>query len=1040
MPADTLWTKYAIKKIGQPRFVALAAVAVGLYLTSGRVGSEPLRPSGQSVQGRTLTEWGITLRDSGRYLASLQVLSQALRLEHASQDRNGEINTLLVLGDVSARLGRNAPARNLERQALQMARQAKDRQREASALILIGQTEIALSRFPLAVAALQKAKQITQTVHQPVIEAEALGSLADAANQLGQPEQAFALTQQALVLLGPTQTHEALRVRGNVLASQGNGYLLMGRYDQAIRLHQQSLQIARTAGDVQLIADDLLALGDDETGQSNFTDALGFLQQALPREQKLQAAPSAVLTLGSIGAVYLDLGDFAKARHYYQAALQAAAEIHDLQSKAAYLNGMGRASRYLKRYPEAIADYRKAAALARPLHLNDVLDSTLANLGEAYWLMGQYGKATAFLQQALGLAQRSADLETQQWALVNQGNVFYDQHRYTAAESYFQRALAVTRRTGTQRAAGYCLYRLMLAEKAQAHPGLAVFYGKQAVNIWQQIRRGLSSLDLGTRKSFLVSKEDTYRQLAALLIDQGRLPEAQQVLDLLKTQEFSDFVRGNAPGTTGASGQTDMTPEEDGAAKQYAQIAGQVTALGERKQALLDKKQGRAGTTFSAADQAQFDQTNEDLRAANVHLRAFLSQLAGTFQAPTAENLPVLERLQSIKNAFGLQNTLRRLHEQGQDAVVLETMLTPDRYAVIVTTAQSQKVEQVSITAADLNRKLLLFRQALQDPDSDPRAPAQELYRILVAPIEEDLKQANAHTLMWSLDGPLRYIPIAALHDGHQYLAERYVNEVFTLGSQSGFGQEDHAAWQGLGMGVSLPQPGSGFEPLPAVPDELHGIIRDKAHALGVVPGEVLLNADFSRTAMEHALEEQKYNLVHIASHFAVKPGDSDRSYLLLGDGGHLSLTQLAGAAQVFQGVDILTLSACNTAIGRSGADGKEVDSLGTIAQQQGAATVVASLWPVSDVSTMLLMSQFYHWREGHPQDSKAEALRQAQLLVMRGAVAPPAAYPVRGPRTRSGEPMVGPAPNLPPFTPVPNAPFAHPFYWATFVLFGDWR
>jgi CHAT domain-containing protein len=74
----------------------------------------------------------------------------------------------------------------------------------------------------------------------------------------------------------------------------------------------------------------------------------------------------------------------------------------------------------------------------------------------------------------------------------------------------------------------------------------------------------------------------------------------------------------------------------------------------------------------------------------------------------------------------------------------------------------------------ELNQKVAAFQQVLRDPASDPRPLAQEFYNILIGPVKADVDQAHAQTLIWSLDGVLRYIPMAALYDGQHYLVENY--------------------------------------------------------------------------------------------------------------------------------------------------------------------------------------------------------------------------------------------------------------------------
>ena len=169
------------------------------------------------------------------------------------------------------------------------------------------------------------------------------------------------------------------------------------------------------------------------------------------------------------------------------------------------------------------------------------------------------------------------------------------------------------------------------------------------------------------------------------------------------------------------------------------------------------------------------------------------------------------------------------------------------------------------------------------------------------------------------------------------------------------------------------------FAPLPAVAQELHGIIL-------VLSGAIKLDKDFTSDTMFMALE-QRYPVVHIASHFHLHPGNNTESFLLLGDGSRLSLAQLKAKPTLFHGVDLLTLSACDTAMGDIKATGKEIDGFAMQAQLQGAKAVMASLWPVADDSTKDLMQTFYRLRESQPGVPKVEALRRAQLALLHGQV-----------------------------------------------------
>jgi CHAT domain-containing protein len=135
-------------------------------------------------------------------------------------------------------------------------------------------------------------------------------------------------------------------------------------------------------------------------------------------------------------------------------------------------------------------------------------------------------------------------------------------------------------------------------------------------------------------------------------------------------------------------------------------------------------------------------------------------------------------------------------------------------------------------------------------------------------------------------------------------------------------------------------------------------------------------------------------------------------------------------------GVELLALSACDTANGdirASAADGGEFESFALLAQLKGADAVLASLWPVNDTSTSLLMGEFYRLRKTHPEWTKLEALRQAQIELLQGKVSGAAKTPDRA-GVATGNPLLK---NMPAWT---GAGFSHPFYWAPFELIGNWK
>src|SRR6185503_19481862 len=255
-----------------------------------------------------------------------------------------------------------------------------------------------------------------------------------------------------------------------------------------------------------------------------------------------------------------------------------------------------------------------------------------------------------------------------------------------------------------------------------------------------------------------------------------------------------------------------------------------ITAIGNKQSVLKTKlKALPEGTQLAAGEQSEYERLTAELETANKAFGLFLERMSGEFSKAQQSD---------IRENRGLQ---RDLKAWGAGTVSLYTIVGEERYRVILTAPNTQVDGKTEIKAADLNAKVLAFREAVQNPRVDPRPLAQELYNILLKPIEKQLEGAEAKTLVWSLDGTLRYLPLAALYDGKQYLAEKYQQVIITLASRTRLSEPVNHSWRGLGLGVSqagtLAAPGSsrrvGFKALPEVPAELRAIIRDENQGVG---------------------------------------------------------------------------------------------------------------------------------------------------------------------------------------------------------------
>ncbi len=803
------------------------------------------------------------------------------------------------------------------------------------------------------------------------------------AGQAGRFEDGLRLVAVALEVaerLGlPRQVAWCHLFRGLVLHSAAQWPEAITAYEEALRRFQAA---KNRAGEAAAYGN----LGNAYNRFSQWARAIECHQQCLAIAQELKDRRSEGLAYGGLGTAYQGLGQWARAIEYHQKLLAIALDLKDRAGEGAAYGNLGIAYNSLSQWARAIEYHQKHLAIAVELKDRAGEGRAYGNLGCAYDSLGQWARAIEYYQKLLAIALDANDRAGEGGAYGGLGATYHRLGRWARAIDCYQNALAVFHGLQNRNEEATVLHNLRLLSARQHQPRLAIYYGKLAVNLIQSLRADQGALDKSLQQSFLKSKEDAYRGLADLLIAEGRLLEAQRVLDLLKDAEFFEFVRRNTTALP-AAGSVEYNREEAGYATRYRGEGDQLAALGVEYDQLvrLDER--------TPAQEARLAEVRRLLAAGRERFAAFMKALA----ADLGRERPQV--VAEVRDGLAFRSTLGEL---GDGSVAIYTAVTPERLHLVLYTAQTQKAVTQTIAAAAVSARVEALRRALQNPHGDPRPAAQAVYDLMVKPLEADLAQAGAKTLYWSLDGVLRYVPTAALWDGRQYLVERYRQAVINSQVKDKLKDQPAANWRGLGLGCSTGDEQRHLRPLPAVRTELASIFGPGRP----VNGQVLLDDAFTAEAFETALERKgQYQLLHIATHFACHADDRE-SFLLLGRGAALTLEELRAKPQVVLNMDLVALSACETALG---GDGREVDGLGMWMQTLGAKAVLASLWSVEDDSTAALMSAFYQRRAQRPAEGKLEAFRQAQLALLHGELG-------QGGRWR------------------------HPYYWAPFVLIGNGR
>ncbi|HUI82289.1 MAG TPA: tetratricopeptide repeat protein [Bryobacteraceae bacterium] len=1003
------------------------------------------------AEARTLNRLGYSYYRLNQNDAAFRAYQRSLDLLREINDRTQEAGTLRDLGFAYYMSRHYEEAASAYQQELALRRELSDRAAEALALGWLGNSYDHMNQFPKAQESYEKALAIQRDLKDQAAEASILGDMADLYSHTHEYEKSANYYQQALAIERARQDRSG---EASTLFWLGSLYDDQQEQAKAISYYEQELAIRRELRDRLGEAKALSHLGSSERGRSDYQAAMSYYEQALAIEREVKDRDSEGRTLNQLGMIQALLGRYDKELENFEQALAVAREQANPTNQGLALVTLGMIYAQLGRFDKAIEALDQVLPIARAQNYSTLETGALMTLGVVYSAAGQRDKGSAYLDQALAASRRTGDRQTEGRIMVQQAKTLFvanhnDQAiakleaglaiaretkdrvyegialnslgaeyvttgRFELATPYLTQALAIARERKMREFEAGVLSNMMVMWVSRKQPRLAIALGKESVNILQELRTSTQSLDPALQQSFIQARKSTYRYLANILAGQGRLAEAQQILDLQKLDEFTSFVQRDRSVAAGENRAT-LTAQETEWQKRYREVADQLTSLGVRRDALLAKP------NRSAPDEQELTAIDSDLEAGNQAFEAFLDSLE---KAPAAS---AAKQVSELKDAQGLMETL---HDLGKGVVAVYTSMGEDGFRSILITPAVQKGYFTPVAAVDLNKKILAFREAVRDPGADPRPLAKELYDILVKPLEKDLAGAQAQTIMWSLDGALRYLPIAALYDGQKYLLERFRNVVFTPASQSRLKDPVTRDWRGLGLGVSLPH--GDFQALPNVPGELHAIIRDNdSSSRGVLPGVVKLDGGFTKADLEIQLRQQ-FTVVHLASHFDFAPGTDRNSFLLLGDGNKLTLEDFRRMPQVLRGVELLTLSACDTAVGGEDADGREVEGFAVLAQRQGAKAVVATLWEVADNSTALLMREFYRRRMSDPAITKAEALRQAQLALLSGAVGG-SKSPERGVAVNHGS-------GTPVFEASPQRPYAHPYFWAPFILMGNWK
>lgn len=809
------------------------------------------------------------------------------------------------------------------------------------------------------------------------------------------------------------------------LLEEGRKFYQAEQFAQAADSWQQAVRAFKANGDELRQAMTLgnLSLAYQQVGrwteaQSAIAQSLNLLQPAqnidtLERSQILAQA------LDIQGRLQLALSQAEDALNTWRQAVDIYTQIGDKNAVIRNRINQAQALQALGLYRQAQKTLTESTQLLQNQPDSPLKVTGLRSLGNVLGVTGNLEKSRQVLEQSLAVASSLSDTQAIADVLLSLGNTARAQQDIAAIEFYRQAALAATSPTTRIHAQTNQLRLLLETKNFTAFQALLPQIQTKIDDlppsrtaVYAGINFAQSLMKLGSRGE----KQQEIAQLLATAVQQARSLQDR------RTESYALGVLGELYEQTQQwSEAQDLTQQalfmaqaidaKDIAYRWQWQLGRLLRAKGDMKQAIaaydqaVNTLQSLRYDLVAINPEAQFS-FREEVEPVYRQLVELLLQPQGSSQ-PSKDNIREARDTIELLQLAELDNFFREaclapdrnidqvIEQKDQTAAAIYPIILPDRLEVILKLPQKPLLHYATaIDQSQVESTLVQLRQNLTEPDTlaEAKSLSQQVYNWLIQPALADLAQSNVKTLVFVLDGSLRNIPMAALYDGKEYLIEKYgiaLTPGLQLVNPKPLQEQELKA---IAAGVTEPRPG--FSALPNVKRELEEI-------RSLVPSSILLNNEFTSTALQNRMNSLPFPVVHLATHgqFSSK---AEETFIVAWD-KRIYVNELNNLVRTRDtekpdAIELLVLSACETA------SGNEQAALGIagVAIRAGARSTIASLWNLDDESTAVLMSKFYQ-ELANKELTKAEALRRAQLALLQ------------------------------------NRKYQRPMFWAPYVLLGNW-
>jgi CHAT domain-containing protein/tetratricopeptide (TPR) repeat protein len=817
------------------------------------------------------------------------------------------------------------------------------------------------------------------------------------------------------------------RLTASQLVQQGREHYESEQFATAAKVWQQAAQAYQSQGDRlnQAMVLSNLALTARELG--HWTEATEAISSSL---ELLQSEPDSPQRYRILAQALNTKGSLQMAQGQAQQAISTLQQEADVYKRVGDEVGVIRNLINQAQVLRVLGLYRRAVATLTEVNqsLERQPDSSLKavglrHLGNALRLVGELNKSRAVLQQSLVIAEKLSLPQDVGAALLALGNTLRAKLETETAIAFYQKAAAVASLPTTRIQA--LVNELSLITERGAKGDLLAL----TQPLLSQIQTQLADLPLG--RIAVYARINFAQSLIKLETGNPPLPKLREVAQILATavqqaESLGDRqAQSYALGSLGGLYEKTQQWSEARSLTQEALVLAQafnapdIAYRWQWQLGRLLKTQGDEKGAIAAYTEAvnTLQSLRSELVAVNSEVqfsfregvepvyREFVSLLLNADGITTSpERLEQARKVIEFLQVAELDNFFRaacltakpvKIDTIDPKAAVIYPIVLADRLEVILSLPQQPlRHYATSLSQDQVERTVEQLRLDLIQPFSQRILPySRQVYNWLIQPAEADLARSKVKTLVFVLDGSLRNIPMAALHDGKQFLIEKY--DIALAPGLELLEPQPLARRQIGALKAGLSEARQGFPALPYVQVELNQI-------QSLVPGKVLLDRNFTKTSILNAIDAVPVPIVHLATHgqFSSK---AEETFILTWD-DRINVNELNNLLQKTDlrrssPIELLVLSACETAKG----DRRAALGLAGMAVRAGARSTLATLWLVDDEVTAALMSRFYQELANYTV-TKAQALRRAQLSILQN------------PKYEK-----------------------QPYYWAAYVLVGNW-